>query len=171
LRVRPPVGGASNDFLHGQAQDPGVAPNESDERPILPAGPRRTALNAFLAAFLAVQLLVPLWGFLRPSADTTGSFSWNMYSQRYQVDARYVLLTPEGKGELLDPHDFMNRPDRWTSVMHRETLPAFHRWLCEELARRGRRGQVKAKVRVSANGEPWQDLVVPPNSTVCETGP
>ena len=127
----------------------------------------RIAANVFIVAWILLQLALPLRGFLRAKHDTRGDFSWNMYSRKFKVDQRYVVITPDGRGVRLDLGDYFVRSGRWTSAFHRDTLPAFHAWLCDELPRRGLEGTLVAKASVSEGDGPLVDLVTP-NARVCE---
>ncbi len=84
-----------------------------------------------------------------------------MYSQRYQCQAVYSLTTPEGKTYPLCHQKAFRRSDRSHAVLHRDRLPAFHAWLCDEAHRNGALGSIHATVRCSVNIERGMDLVEP----------
>ncbi|HVS66017.1 MAG TPA: hypothetical protein VMT85_21235, partial [Thermoanaerobaculia bacterium] len=89
--------------------------------------------NAFLIGFLLLQLTLPLRGLVREKLETRGNFSWNMYSQVYSCETRYVLLTPTGRGEWIDPREYSRDPGRIATVFRNDWLPVFNEWLCAEL--------------------------------------
>ena len=122
--------------------------------------------NIFVVCYLAIQLTLPIDGFVRGKMDTRGDFSWNMYSQHYGCDVRYVLLTPDGKGLLVDNKKYSRRPDRINTVFRRDWLPIFNDWLCAELQREGKSGELKARITCRHNHGPMLDLVEP-YSRVC----
>jgi len=115
--------------------------------------------NLFILAYLGVQLFLPLRAFFYDKLETRGDFSWNMYSQRYQCLTVYSLTTPEGKTHPLNHKKAFRRSDRSQAVLHRDRLPAFHAWLCDEARRNGALGSIRATVRCSVNIEPGVDLV------------
>ena len=115
--------------------------------------------NLFILAYLAIQLFLPLRAFFDDKLETRGDFSWNMYSQRYQCLTVYSLTTPEGKTHPLNHKKAFRRSDRSQAVLHRDRLPAFHAWLCNEASRNGALGSIRATVRCSVNIEPGIDLV------------
>jgi hypothetical protein len=127
----------------------------------------RKAANVFIVAWLVLQFALPIRGFVRGKHDTRGDFSWNMYASQFRVDERYVVITPDGRGVRLKLGDYFVRSGRWTSAFHRDTLPAFNAWLCDELPRRGLAGTLVVRARVSENGGPYVDLVTP-NAHACE---
>lgn len=116
-------------------------------------GQRSFALrNVLVGIYLLVQAILPLNGFLHDKLETRGDFSWNMYAQMYSCSRRYVLVTPDGRGQLLDLADFFATDIGSTRVCHEDRLQAFHDWLCEDLARQGRAGVLKAGIEGTLNG-------------------
>lgn len=122
---------------------------------------RRTWLNLFILTYLALQLTLPLRGYLREKLETRGNFSWNMYSQQYSCDARYVLLTPDGRGLMVEPEDYARRPDRIGTVFRRDWLPVFNDWLCGQLREEAKYGNLEARVRCRHDFRPRVDLLEP----------
>lgn len=49
--------------------------------------------NLIIAAFLTVQITLPLRGFPYNAFETSGDFTWNMYSRRYGCWTQYRLET------------------------------------------------------------------------------
>ena len=117
--------------------------------------------NLFILAYLGVQLFLPLRAFFNDKLETRGDFSWNMYSQRYQCQAVYSLTTPDGKTHPMHHEKAFRRSDRSQAVLHRDRLPAFHAWLCDEARRNGALGSIHATVRCSVNIERGMDLIEP----------
>ena len=117
--------------------------------------------NLFILAYLGVQLFLPLRAFFYDKLETRGDFSWNMYSQRYQCQAVYSLITPDGTTHPMRHEKAFRRSDRSYAVLHRDRLPAFHAWLCEEARRKGALGSIRATVRCSVNIERGVDLIEP----------
>ena len=124
-------------------------------------GPQRRLRSIFILLFLTVQLILPLRGFLQAKPKSRGNFSWNMYSQRYSCESRYVLLTPDGRGALIQPGDYSRDPDRIGQVFRKDWIAPFNAWLCSELGRQGRLGQLKARARCWHNFRPSVELLEP----------
>lgn len=83
---------------------------------------RRVAAAAFVAAFLVVQLAVPVVGLFR---ERPASFSWHMYSVFASLpDIRVV--DPTGREELVDPSGLM--VSRRAEV---DYVPALLAFLCQ----------------------------------------
>jgi hypothetical protein len=172
---RQPRGGTSTPSragIVGAASAPSSKPAAPDDRPAPALGPgssppdrRRTRAvrwrTVFVVAYLLLQVTLPLRGFLREKLETRGNFSWNMYSQLYTCNARYVLLTASGQGLWIDQREYSRDPDRITTVFRSDWLPAFNGWLCDELGRQGRYGTLKARVRCAHDLGPRVELVEP----------
>ena len=99
--------------------------------------------NLFIAAYLIIQVVLPLRGCLYEKFETNGNFSWNMYSRRYGCRTQYRLDTPEGETRWLSHRDYFNRPELSTRVFYVDVLPEYHRWLCGEFHRRGELGSIR----------------------------
>ena len=117
--------------------------------------------NLLILAYLGIQLFLPLRAFFHDKLETRGDFSWNMCSQRYQCQAVYSLTTPDGKTHPMHHKKAFRRSDRSHGVLHRDRLPAFHAWLCDEAHRNGALGSIYATVRCSVNIERGMDLIEP----------
>ena len=98
--------------------------------------------NLFIAAYLVIQLILPLRGCLYDKFETNGKFSWNMYSIRYDCLTQYKLDTPEGETHWLNYRDYLNRPEFVDRVFSADVLPEYHRWLCDEFRRQGKLGRL-----------------------------
>ena len=138
-----------------------VAQIDGTGRRVSTATPVRWRRNAFVIAYLAVQLTLPLRGFLREKLETRGNFSWNMYSQRYTCEARYVLMTPTGRGLWIDHREYSRVPDQISTVFRADWLPIFNDWLCEELHQQDQLGERRARVRCRHDFGPRVELVEP----------
>ena len=118
-----------------------------------------TARNVFVVLWLAVQLLLPIRGFLWDKYETRGNFTWNMYSKVYNCQVRYLFIGEDGAVEFLDHKRYFNRPKRARMVYHRDSLPKFNSWLCEQLRREGRPGRVIGAASCTLNDEPRTELM------------
>ena len=136
------------------------------------ANRKRALINVFIVIYLAIQLTLPLRGFLREKLETRGNFSWNMYSQLYSCDARYVLMTPTGRGQWIDHEELTRIPDRIQTVFRDDWLPIFNEWLCDELYEQGRVGNLRARVRCKHDFGPEVELLAPYREvcTISESG-
>ncbi len=92
---------------------------------------RRGPLSAFIAAYLAVQLFLPLRGFAVSRFDSRGSFGWNMFSQLYFCRVVYLR---RGQGDRawapVAYAQLVRQAQRLTDVCDRERLHALNEWLC-----------------------------------------
>ena len=116
----------------------------------------RIPLQLFVVAFLAFQLFAPLGGLFRSKQATRGNFSWNMYADSYRCSILYTLREPDGRIRTIDHRSYFRNRASSMRVFHRDVLPAFHAWLCQEQT-----GRLEALVSCSENGGPWLDLVDP----------
>ena len=121
--------------------------------------PSKTVKNAAIIAYLAIQLILPLRGFIWNKHETRGNFSWNMYSQTFQCRVRYRLHKTDGGVGRISHRELFNRPKRAAMVYHRDVLPAFHEFMCEEFRNRGDMEKITAKMSCSLNKGPRVDLV------------
>jgi len=100
------------------------------------AAPTRAPLRSVLiVVYLAVQLVVPLRGFVQDKLASRGNFSWNMYSKRYDCEVEYMASLETGEVLEVDYQRFFRRPDHASMVLHGDVLPEFHRYMCDVLAR------------------------------------
>jgi hypothetical protein len=125
-----------------------------------PERPRGTVLkNLFLVAFFGLQLAAAVPGFVYDKHETRGNFSWNMYATRHQCSIRYGLVTKDGKLYPIEHEQAFNRPDRAHIVFHRDTLPAFHRFMCEEIGSSEKMSRIHGRVECRIDGRDRQLLV------------
>ncbi len=116
--------------------------------------------NLYVLAYLSLQLLLPLRGCFYDKLETRADFSWNMYSQLYNCQARYILTTPDGISRPMPYHKAFYRWDRVKMIFHRDRLPHFHAWLCDNAQQNGVLGNIRAAVRCSVStDERLVDLV------------
>jgi len=127
----------------------------------------RYRVQLFVAAYLAIQLALPLRGLVRDKLATRGNFSWNMYADAYTCSVAYTVHEANGQIRNVD-YDAQFRGEVFsTKILHRDALPSFHRWLCRELAAGDElRGLVSCKL----NDGPWIDLVRPA-ADLCSPAP
>lgn len=129
--------------------------------------PSQRLTLGLLAAYLVVQLLVPLRHLLYPSevswSEEGHLFSWHMKLRDKEAEARFFVTDPTANEAWeVDPHAYLtpwqlqkmsNRPDMILQFSHH---------LADELRGQGReRVEVRAQVMASLNGRPPQWLIDP----------
>ena len=127
---------------------------------------RRWPVDAFLIAFLGVQLLVPLRGFIWDKYESEGSFSWNMYSQSYRCTVAYYTIEPDRQVRALPLDPYFARSRKISMTMHRAALVDLHAYLCAELQAEGRLGTLRGSVSCRLNDQPPRELIAV-NGDVC----
>jgi len=110
--------------------------------------------NLFIAAFLIIQVTLPLRGWLYDNFEKPGNFTWNMYTTRYECSAQYRLDTPQGETRWLRPEDYFRWPHLWMRVFYADELPKFHRWLCDKFRRQGELGSLRGYATCTLNYGP-----------------
>ncbi len=115
--------------------------------------------NLFIAAFLMIQVTLPLRGCLYKKVEARGNFSWNMYSTTYTCWSQYRLDTPDGVTHWPANNDHFNRPASSDMAFHVEFLPEYHRWLCDKYRNEGKLGRLQGYVNCSVNSGPLWELV------------
>ena len=119
--------------------------------------------HVFIVSFLLIQLVLPLRGLLDPSSrrsqELVREFSWNMYAYSLQHEARYDLVTPDGKTLRIGIETEFNVPHEYFRVLRRDRLPLFHAYLCDQMKRRGLEGRVIADLRTTPRESPPRRLV------------
>lgn len=123
--------------------------------------------NLFILTYLSIQLLVPLQGCFYDKLETRADFSWNMYSQRYQCQAVYLLTTPDGETKPMPYHKAFYRWDRVMTIFHKDRLPYFHAWLCDGARQNGVLGKIQAKVRCAVSTDEHLVEIVDSNADLC----
>lgn len=119
----------------------------------------RRYASLLIAGYVAFQLLSPIRGLVVDKFDSWGSFSWNMYSKGYDCKAHYKVVEPSGRELAVDFQKYFMLRSKAGHVLNRAYLPAFHRFLCAELVREGKRGRVMALVECRINFAEIEALV------------
>lgn len=92
----------------------------------------RVAAHLAIALYVILQLAVPIPALVRGFHETQGYFSWNMFAHHYACDGWYSVRRPDGSLLHLDVREHVRHPEHILhNLFHRDTLPAYHRWLCE----------------------------------------
>ena len=128
--------------------------------------PSRRNTNLLIVGFLLFQLIYPIRGLVKNKFDTWGEFTWNMYSQTYVCTTRYQLADRSGARHEVNLRPYFAVPDKIGRVFNRQDLPTFHKFLCEELAREGRQGQILARVSCTKN-QVQTERLVRENEDIC----
>ena len=121
----------------------------------------RGLIHAFVGLFLTLQLLLPLPALLQSQTETRGILSWNMYAERYRCTARYYAVSNTGERTPIPVRRYFNNSDRVGLIRHRDVLPRFHAWLCEDLDVANSAVTLQGTVACSANHGPEIQLVRP----------
>lgn len=143
----PPTPGSVSD----NRRSPDAAPRRPRMRPIL---------AAFLAAWAAVQVLVPLRHYAldgNPSWTEEGHrFAWHM-KLRGKGGVAIFFVTRDDETWTVDPADHLDPFQSGRLASHPERLVHFARFLSDEHGG----AEVRAHTRVSMNGRPYTPLVDP----------
>lgn len=129
------------------------------------AGLRRAA-PWVLAAFLAVQVLVPLRHHLIPGdvawTEEGHRFSWRMKLRSKSADATFIVSEPaSGASWTIDPGDHLTSWQERNMATRPDMVAQFARFLRVHYADQGVDVQVRATVVASLNGRPEAPLVDP----------
>lgn len=116
-------------------------------------------INCGILVFVGFNLSYPLTGLHISKTETWGEFTWNMYSQTYRCGAKYYLLQDDGRAVNVDVREYLRRSGKTGHVFHRDVLPLFHAYLCEQLAAEGRSGTLKGECECSMAGGESEELV------------
>jgi hypothetical protein len=115
-------------------------------------------LHLFILVYLALQLGFPIRGLVVDKLANRGNFSWNMYAHDYECSVAYTAHATDGTVREIDFEGvFRNKPSS-TKLLHRDSLPRLHAWLCAGLANDER---LAGLVSCRLNGGRWTDLVDP----------
>ncbi len=115
--------------------------------------------NLFIAAYLMIQVTLPLRGCLYEKFETRGNFSWNMYAYSYECTIQYRVDTPEGETLWPKHKDHFKREGNTGNAFFSDNLPEFHRWLCDKFRYEGKLESMQGYVICSLNGGPYRELV------------
>lgn len=135
----------------------------------LPTAPRRHrwAVAAAAAAYLALQLVLPLRHHLLPGevswSEEGHRFSWHMKLRTKQAEAVFVVTDPdEGTTFRVDPRLVLTETQARKMAARPDMVHQFACYLADQLRHRGRpHVEVRAQVTASLNGRPPQPLVDP----------
>lgn len=157
-RLPAPAGGAAR-------ADSGRISVPAADVPLPPARVRRRVL-AGLAAFAAVQLLLPLRHFLYPAdahwTEEGHRFSWHLMLRAKQGTARFRVQLPGGHEELVWPEQYLTRNQARKLVDNPDLLLEFAHLLAQDYRQRGLRPvAVYCDSELSLNGHPARPLVSP----------
>jgi hypothetical protein len=100
----------------------------------------RVLAHVAIAAYVGLQIALPLPGLLRGFHETDGYISWNMFAHHYACDGWYTVVRRDGSRLHLDPRDHVRDGEgALHRIFHRDALRLYHRWLCESLVPPGAR--------------------------------
>jgi hypothetical protein len=122
--------------------------------------------DLFILVFAVIQLVVPLRGFTSDKHESRGNFSWNMYSKSFSCRIRYVRYDVDGRAAPYDHKRHFATDKGPMKVYHRDELPRFHAWLCEELSRDPKFARLEGAVNCRLNRGERTDLV-PKGTDIC----
>ena len=118
---------------------------------------RNTSL--LIAGYVVFQVLYPIRGLVEDKFDTWGEFTWNMYSQTYECRTRYRLVAQSGAQQDLNLQQYFTIGNKVGRVLNRQDLPVLHAFLCEQMAREGKPGQILGRVSCTRNKVETETLV------------
>lgn len=128
---------------------------------------RRRMIVALLAAYVAVQVLLPLRHWLYPGSvhwtEEGHYFAWHMMLRTKRGSATFVVTHPSLPEPVrVNPKEFLRPRQRQKMSTHPDMVLQFAHHLADFYARDGYPGAaVRADVRVSLNGRPRRPLVDP----------
>ena len=98
-------------------------------------------------------------GFTNNWYESYARFSWDLYSHDFRCKANYELVAANGERGPIKIKALVN--DDWfiNRLFHRDTLPSFHKHLCEEKRRRRIPGQVYAIGQCKLDKDPQIHLI------------
>jgi hypothetical protein len=120
-----------------------------------------------LAAYLAVQLLLPFRHFLYPGnvswTEEGHNFAWHMKLRTKEGEAVFTVTHPaSGQTWTIKPEDYLKSHQLMKMITKPDLILLFARYLAEEKRREGYENvEVRAHVMVSLNGRQPQLLVDP----------
>ena len=128
---------------------------------------RQKLVAGLLAAYLVVQLLLPLRHYLYPGnvswTEEGHNFSWHMKLRTKEGDAVFTLThPPTGKTWSIKPQDYLESHQVMKMITKPDLILQFVHHLAEEKRREGYDNvEVRARVMVSLNGRQPQLLIDP----------
>jgi hypothetical protein len=123
-------------------------------------------INPLIAAYIVAQLLLPIRGLKEDKFDTFGAFTWNMYSQTYGCEVKYNLVDEAGLQSAVAYQKYFASNDKVFRVFHRDVLPSFNKFLCDQVAEEGKRGRITGFVKCTKNAKESATLVSE-NADIC----
>jgi hypothetical protein len=124
-------------------------------------------LAGLLAAYLAVQVLLPLRHYLYPGnvswTEEGHNFSWHLKLRTKGGEAVFTVThPPSGQAWTIKPEDYLESHQVTKMITKPDLILQFSHYLAEEKRREGYNNvEVRARVMVSLNGRPPQLLVDP----------
>ncbi len=150
--------------LNWPRREPGPAGSEPRLHASLAA---KRLVAGLLAAYLAVQLLVPLRHFLYPGdvswTEEGHNFSWHMKVRDKSARGEFWATDPaSGRSWKIGPRKYLSGRQHSKMLNRPDLVLQFCHHLAEKLREEGHeRIEVCAKIRVSMNGREYQDLIDP----------
>jgi hypothetical protein len=120
-----------------------------------------------LAAYLVVQLFLPLRHYLYPGnvswTEEGHNFSWHMKLRTKDGEAVFsVTHPPTGQAWIIKPEDYLKSHQLTKMITKPDLILQFSHYLAEEKRREGYENvEVRARVMVSLNGRQPQLLIDP----------
>lgn len=124
-----------------------------------PAFPSRAPARALVAAYAALQLILPLRFLLDPGDPllTDHRFSWRVMVAEKRGEARFTARDPRtGERREVPVRDYLTPVQAHYMAAEPDLIRAFARLVREDYARRGRSVEVDAEARISVNGRPGE---------------
>ena len=141
------------------------AVEESSNRPSLL--PSQKLIAGLLAAYLAIQLLLPLRHYLYPGnvswTEEGHNFAWHMKLRTKRGEAVFTVTHPgTGQTWTIKPQDYLKSHQLMKMTTKPDLIVMFAHYLAEEKMREGYENvEVRARVMVSLNGRQPQLLIDP----------
>jgi hypothetical protein len=144
---------------------PDATPSSSSVRPSLSVSQKLVA--GLLAAYLVVQLLLPLRHYLYPGnvswTEEGHNFAWHMKLRTKEGEAVFTVTHPaSGQTWTIKPDDYLKSHQLMKMITKPDLIVLFSHYLAEEKRREGYNNvEVRAHVMVSLNGRQPQLLIHP----------
>lgn len=131
-----------------------------------PAFPRSRRVVGCLAAWFAVQVVVPLLPFFCPGnvlwTEEGHHFTWRMKIYRKEASVRFFARTPSGLDLEMDWRPYITEDQYRTMAMCPDQILQFAHFLGETMRARGFPDvEIRARAVCSLNGRPPQELIDP----------
>lgn len=130
-----------------------------------PQGNRR-AIVAFVCIYLAIQILFPLRNWLYPStvhwSEEGHRFSWRMkLRDKDATGAIWAIDTVDSQILRINPEDYLTRRQELKMMKTPDMILQFAHHVASEARKRNREVEVRADIKVSLNGRPFQQYIAP----------